>query len=208
MTTLLSLTITDQYHPSEKLGGALTEWLKHDASLRVVEKHDKSALSEPDFASFDILLTCLDWNAQALTEEEGDRLIRWVQNGGKFIGIHGATAVSAERTRYIDLIGARVTHHSPYHEFPVVIVNAAHPITAGMSDFRITDELYCLDRNPVGAELLATAHWKDKDYPMLYTKRVGKGVVVYNALGHDTAAYENPAFKELVLRSVAWVRTQ
>ncbi|MBM3215147.1 ThuA domain-containing protein [Candidatus Poribacteria bacterium] len=204
MTDILILTKTDQYHPSEALGVALMEWLKPYGSVRAEESHDKTVVTSDRLAQADILVTCVDWNAQAMTEEEGNALIRFVESGNTLVGIHGATAVSAERTRYIDLIGARVTHHSPYHEFPVVIRDKSHPITADMSDFKITDELYCMDRPIAGGTVLATAHWADKDEPMLYVRSQGKGKVIYNALGHDMKAYDNPAFRAFVLRSIEW----
>jgi type 1 glutamine amidotransferase len=204
MTDVLILTKTDQYHPSEAFGAALMEWIKDDPNLKGEEVHDKSVVLSDRLKKANILVTCVDWNAQALTEDEGDALIRFVENGGTLLGIHGATAVSAERTRYINLIGARVTHHSPYHEFQVVITGEQHPITSGIGDFRITDELYCMDREIIGGRVLATATWQEKKEPMLYVRSQGKGTVIYNALGHDTKAYENPAFRTLVLRSLAW----
>jgi hypothetical protein len=204
MVHVLILTKTDSYHPSEAFGAALMEWIRDDPNLKGEESHDKSVLLSDRLQRAHILVTCVDWNAQALTEEEGDALIRFVENGGVLLGIHGATAVSAERTRYIALIGARVTHHSPYHEFPVLIADPTHPITRGVEDFRITDELYCLDREIAGGRVLATATWQDKKQPMLYVRSQGKGTVIYNALGHDRQAYENPGFQTLVLRSLAW----
>lgn len=204
MTDVLILSKTDQYHPSEEFGKALMEWIKDDPNLKGEEFHNKSVVLSDRLKKADILVTCVDWNAQALTDEEGDALIRFVENGGTLIGVHGAVAVSAERTRYIGLIGTRVTHHSPYHEFPVDVTAEKHPITQGVENFRITDELYCMDREVGDAQILATATWQDKKEPMLYVRAQGKGKVIYNALGHDTKAYDNPAFKELVLRSLAW----
>lgn len=72
---------------------------------------------------------------------------------------------------------------SHYHEFQVKIEEKDHPITREIEDFKITDELYVLDRAPEGAHILATALWEDKAQPLLYTKSGGKGKVLYNALG-------------------------
>jgi type 1 glutamine amidotransferase len=40
---------------------------------------------------------------------------------------------------------------------------------------------------------------------MVYVKPCGQGTVVYNALGHDSAAWEHPAFRTLVTQGLAWV---
>ena len=75
-----------------------------------------------------------------------------------------------------------------------------------MRDFQADDELYtCLvgDR-PV--EILATAHSKitDKDHPMAFVFKYGKGRVFHTPLGHDTRAIEMPGVAELLRRGCLW----
>ena len=106
---------------------------------------------------------------------------------------------------YIDMIGGRFVKHSLYHEFQVQIEDKEHPITQGVVDFKITDELYILDRAPQNAHLLAAAVWEDKSQPMVYTRKHGKGNVLYNALGHDEAAFNNPMFQKLVVGGIKWL---
>jgi hypothetical protein len=90
-------------------------------------------------------------------------------------------------------------------EVPVVVVAKAHPITAGIKDFTIHDEIYWNFR--VGAEvtpLLTTTHPKSGK-PLAWTRTEGKSRVVYLQLGHDHAAYENPNYRRLVAQSIQWV---
>jgi type 1 glutamine amidotransferase len=110
--------------------------------------------------------------------------------------------VGEERGRYIDLIGGRFVHHPPCQEFQVEIEERDHPITRGIENFKIIDELYVLDRRPRDAYILATARWEDRPQPLIYTK--SRGGVIYNALGHDQAAYDNPAFIRLVVQGIQW----
>ena len=89
-------------------------------------------------------------------------------------------------------------------EVPVVIADSKHPITAGLKDFTIHDEIYWGFR--VGADvhpLLTTTHPKSGN-PLMWTRTEGKSRVVFLQLGHDHFAYENPSFRELVARSIAW----
>ena len=59
--------------------------------------------------------------------------------------------------------------------------------------------------------MLATSLEKDdKDaeaipQPQIWTKSVGKGRVVANTLGHYSWTYDDPMFRILFLRSLAWV---
>ena len=89
-------------------------------------------------------------------------------------------------------------------EVPIVISDTAHPITAGLKDFTIHDEIYWGFR--VGADvhpLLTTTHAKSGN-PLMWTRTEGKSRIVFLQLGHDHLAYENPGYRELVARSIAW----
>jgi type 1 glutamine amidotransferase len=39
---------------------------------------------------------------------------------------------------------------------------------------------------------------------IVWVREVGKGRVVYNALGHGKEAFENPAWQKLVVQSILW----
>jgi uncharacterized protein len=89
-------------------------------------------------------------------------------------------------------------------QVPVVIVAKDHPITTGIKDFTIHDEIYWNFR--VGADvtqLLTTTHAKSGK-PLAWTRTEGNSRVVYLQLGHDHAAYDNPNFRLLVARSIQW----
>jgi type 1 glutamine amidotransferase len=86
----------------------------------------------------------------------------------------------------------------------VVVVDRDHPITRGLEDFTIHDEIYWGYR--VGADvhpLLTTTHPKSGK-PLMWTRTEGRSRVVFLQLGHDHLAYGNPAYRELVARSIAW----
>jgi len=89
--------------------------------------------------------------------------------------------------------------------FPVRIVNRDHMITRRLNDFRITDELYLLDRfDATSVDVLATATWRGKDHPVAYTKPYGKGRVFYCALGHDERAFLDRTFQTMTTRALDW----
>ena len=89
-------------------------------------------------------------------------------------------------------------------DVPVTILDSRHPITAGMKDFTIRDEIYWGFR--VGSDvraLLGTTHPK-AGKPLMWTRTEGRSRVVFLQLGHDHHAFENPTFRELVARSIRW----
>lgn len=199
---VLILAQNDQYHPLETLGEMMVGWLKDEGLSDVTLTKDRSAITS-DLSQYDLLIFCM--TADRLSSAAEDAIVSFVEGGKKLMGIHSATVVNEENRKYIEMIGGRFIHHSPHHEFTVKVADPGHPIVEGLKDFKITDELYVLDRTPSAASVLLTAFWEDHAQPMLYLRAHGRGKVLYNALGHGPAAYENPNLKKLVVQGVKWL---
>jgi hypothetical protein len=90
-------------------------------------------------------------------------------------------------------------------EEQIIIVAKDHPITAGMKDFAILDEIYWGFR--VGADVtpLITTTQPKSGKPLGWYRTEGKSRVVYLQLGHDHTAYDNPNYRRLVAHSIRWV---
>jgi len=198
---ILILSKNDQHHKLETLGSMIVEWTKDLEDIEIEVSHDRNMLSK--LSGFDLCIFCV--TPGEFTNEEEKSLVDFVEGGKNLLAVHSATVVNEKNTKFIGLIGARFTHHSPYHEFQVKIDDAKHPVTKGLENFKISDELYVLDRIPEGADVLATAVWEDKIQPMVYTKECGKGVVFYNALGHNEVSFNNPAFQKLIVQGIKWL---
>jgi uncharacterized protein len=90
-------------------------------------------------------------------------------------------------------------------EVPVVIVAKDHPITAGLKDFALNDEIYWGFRvRPDVTPLLTTTHPKSGK-PLMWTRTEGKSRLVYLQLGHGPSAFKDSNYRELVARSIRWV---
>jgi type 1 glutamine amidotransferase len=198
---VLILSQNDRHHKLENLGSMIVEWTADLEDVEIEVSHDRSTISELD--DFELCIFCV--TPGEMTNEEEQSLADFVNSGKDLLPVHSATVVNERNTKYIELIGARFTHHSPYHEFQVKIENAEHPVTKGLEDFTISDELYVLDRDPEGADILAATFWEDKLQPMVYTKKYGKGTVLYNALGHNEASFKNPGFRQLIVQGIKWL---
>jgi type 1 glutamine amidotransferase len=198
----LIMAQSDQYHPLETLGEMMVGWLKDEDISDVTLTTDRSAIAG-DLSQYDLLVFCM--TVGKLSAEEQDSVVSFVEDGKKLMGIHSATVVDEENSKYIEMIGGRFIHHSPHHEFTVKVADPAHPIVEGIRDFRMTDELYVLDRTPPASSVLLTAFWEEHAQPMLYVRAHGRGKVVYNAMGHGPEAYENPNFGKLVVQGAKWL---
>jgi len=199
---ILILAQNDQWHPLEDLGAMMADWLK-DAGFNDVTLTKDRAVITGDISEYDLLVLCM--TPGKFSPEEENALVDYVENGKKLMGLHSATFVDEENQKYIEMIGGRFTHHGPYHEFTVKVSDPGHTIVKDLKDFTIADELYVLDRTPSAASVLLTAFWDDHAQPLLYLRSHGQGKVLYNAMGHDMAAFENPNFRHIVVQGVKWL---
>ena len=89
-------------------------------------------------------------------------------------------------------------------DIPVSMVARDHPITKGLKDFTIHDEIYWGFR--VGRDvtpLLRTNHPKSGN-PLMWTRTEGKSRLVYLQLGHGPTAFKDANYRQLLARSIEW----
>ncbi len=84
------------------------------------------------------------------------------------------------------------------------VADPDHPITKGLKDFPIHDETYKgFWTDPKARVLLTTNHPKN-NREIAWVTQYGNSRVFYLMLGHDSKAYANPHFRELVHRGIRW----
>ncbi|MBM3190647.1 MAG: ThuA domain-containing protein [Chloroflexi bacterium] len=145
-------------------------------------------------------------------------LLDAVKGGVGLACLHTSSASFYNCPAYQEMVGGEFTNHDPNKLFTVKIGDARsrkrqlankglavpeppHPITQGISDFQIQDELFIIEGDQTQWQVLARA----EGHPVIYTKMWGKGRVCMNALGHDGRALGNPSLQTLYLRGVQWV---
>ena len=91
----------------------------------------------------------------------GAGLADFVRGGKGLVALHFACGAFGDWPEYVNLIGRvwdKSKTHDPLGPFRVHVVKKDHPITRGLEDFDITDELYfCLMGKPQIEVLLAAA---------------------------------------------------
>ncbi len=101
----------------------------------------------------------------------------------------------------------RVTPELGYEhdlQVPVVIVARDHPVTSGLNDFIIHDEIYWGFRvRPDVTPLITTTHPKSGQ-PLAWARTEKKSRVIYLQPGHGPEAHGNPNYRRLVAQSIRW----
>ena len=194
-------------HPYKKMEVALSRLLATVDGIEHEAFHDKDILSSDILATFDVLITYTQHApGKELETGEEDALFSFVESGGGFVGIHGATASFKTNPRYHEFLGGRFTGHGLPCKIHARVVDRDHPVTAGlgMATFSLKDEPYDHELLDERVHVLVDRDGKRGTAPMAWIKEHGKGRIVYIAFGHYTKVLEHPAVRGLVLGAVSW----
>ena len=172
---------------------------------------------------FDLLFS--DYNGPDWGPDAQRNFEQAVREGTGLVILHAADNAFPGWVAYekmAALLWREGTGHGRFHEFPVTITDKEHPITRGLEDFRMVDELYhrLVHLHDAPHRVLATAHSSEEsggtgcDEPVMLVTEFGKGRVFHMVLGHvwesdepDLRAFENPDFQKALLRGCEWAAT-
>ncbi|MBK8807035.1 MAG: ThuA domain-containing protein [Bacteroidales bacterium] len=172
------------------------------------------------------ILILANTTANIFTQKEENLVQNFVENGGAIFGIHAASDTEYDWLWYQNAISAHFTTHAPDGERSgrIIIEDRSHPAVKVFSDTNnITEEWYSFNQSPrdkvtVLASVVENSYLSspdemglfDKkmamgDHPIIWHKKVGKGIVYYTALGHNPDNYLKPYFKNHILASLNWI---
>jgi type 1 glutamine amidotransferase len=208
-----------------------------DAALTDMAQHkgwgivftDKGGANTPAILrEFDAVV----WNnvsGDALTLTQRKSLRRYIENGGGFVGIHGAGGDPIYLWDwYADqLVAARFKAHPMNPQFQDARVVVDDPHDAIVRDlapgWTMKEEWYSFKNNPraAGVHVLATLDESSYspvfarpgmpsqdlrmgDHPIAWTHCVGEGRAFYSAIGHRPESYTEPHAVQLVENGIVW----
>ncbi len=157
---------------------------------------------------------------QEIKDKQKQDFVEMLKEGKGLVVVHHAIANFSNWDEYAKIIGVKYwinprpegatagrPDRSIYREdvrIRVKIADKEHPITRGLEDFEIIDEVYkYFDVKPGIHVLLGTDH-PENEPVLAWTKEYGASRVVYLQFGHDSTAFKNPNFREVLARSMRW----
>jgi len=90
----------------------------------------------------------------------------------------------------------------------VTVADKNHPITRGIDDFTLTDEIYGKGFIHPDAHVLWTTDHPNSERVVAWTWKYAKSHVFSTLQGHDNHAYGHPAFRQSVHRAIRWTVEQ
>ena len=204
LKTLVFVGTEGIYHDHEGNGKYITKMLNETDNINADFSRDYNVLAD-GLDDYETVLFYTD--VGELTTEQEESLLNHISSGGGFFGLHTAAASFREAQGYHSMLNGFFNGHSPYMDFTVNVSDADHPISQGLDDYEVKDELYYLKHNPNTSHHLMHAYdsTKDETHVMAFHHTYGEGRVFYYALGHDMVVLENPSFQEVIRRGVLWV---
>ncbi|MFN2099222.1 ThuA domain-containing protein [Altererythrobacter sp. MF3-039] len=203
-----------KYHDIDYARLELLKLLLEHPHIRTTVAQDYSGLERLDQCRFLVTYTC----DLVPTEEQAKQLRSWLEAGGKWLALHGTNSILVfteeglvdapdSRADFMEIVGTQFKAHPPIGQFEVEVVNKTHELTKGIEDFEIVDELYLSNTTAPIVTLMQTTfegeatgfvkgEWDKTSVPILYTRDIGKGRIVYNALGHCRGHYDLPGMQD------------
>lgn len=203
------------YHDWREISETTREVLAGSDRFTVRVSEDPLILeSETALKRYDaIVLTMFHRGEPKVTDQAKENLLNFVKGGKGFYVQHLASASFGDWEEFGKLCGRKwvmgTSGHGPRSVFECNVVNKKHPITKGLEDFKIFDELYAKLQGDYDIDVLVSADsdWSEGTEPLVFTTTYGKGRCVHNALGHDFKAILNPSMQKLIRRGVEWAAT-
>lgn len=171
-----------------------------------------TAYDRPDLLSYDVVLL-YDFQLNA-TPEERKNFLALFDKGTGLIVLHHALLSFQDWPDYERIagglylldkqkVGDKTLPESTYQgntEMNVTVVDKNSPVTAGLSDFHMKDELY---RNvPTTADIHPILMCEDK--PLAWTRTEKNSRIVTILIGHGPGSFNNPNFLKLLNNALEW----
>ena len=172
-----------------------------------------TAFNWPDQSQFDLadVMIFYCWNHD-WTREKYEQFAKFYARGGGLVMIHAATIADKEAGVLAEWIGlAYEFGPSKFRHGPISldITQADSPITVGLKNVEFLDEAYW---GTVGdasrVRVLASSVEEGKPRPIIWTYERDRGRAFVSVLGHYNWTFDDPLFRTILLRGIAWAAGQ
>jgi putative membrane-bound dehydrogenase-like protein len=197
---ILFLGHESKHHDSEKLMPMLAMPL-FQKGINLTYTSNPDDLNAETLNMFDGIMIYA--NHDEITPQQEKALQAYIEGGKALIPIHSASFCFRNSDWYVSAVGGQFKSHGD-GDFTVDIVNAEHPVMAGINEFETWDETYVHSQLNDDMTILMERVEGDHREPWTWVRDQGKGRVFYTAYGHDERTWSKPEFHDLVANGVLW----
>jgi type 1 glutamine amidotransferase len=209
-----------QHHGYREQAFYLAEALENTGRFEVTICEDAAVLESPAIRKYDLLIVAADRRDPEFkfTKNQQEAIFEYVRSGHGYVSIHGADNAAADwLPEWRDMLGGVFSHVGKPDgkvrkgSYTVKIVDTSSPITQGLEDFPLKDELYYQVQMQPDVHPLATIEYNGVAWPVVWTRTFGKGRVFHTVLGHRDFGpgkddpLRDPNLSRLIVQAVDWV---
>ena len=151
---------------------------------------------------------------KTISEAEKETFYKLLKFGKGLVFLHHSQCSYQQWDEYKSIVGGK------YHEeknsvqtstyqhdvrFSIKIADPKHPVTKGIKDFEILDEVYGNTEVLPEVTPLLTASHPQSSTVIGWSYKKDRSRIVYIQPGHDKNAYFNPNYQQLVRQAIAYV---
>lgn len=185
----------------------------------LVQPQANALIASPEVNKYDVLVF-YDM-VEVISPEQQEAYMSLLKKGASMIFLHHSLVSYQDWPEFIKIVGGQYHTHpvvvngdtlkaSYEHDvsIPVKVEEKKHPVTKGIPDFEIVDEVYGgAEILPRVTPLLSTTHPKSMRY-LAWINHYGNSDVIYIQLGHGPSGYSNPNFRKLIRQAIEWSAKQ
>lgn len=190
----------------------LTEWSKAE-NWRLTFSEDSTRINDDVLNKTDVLVF-LNTSGNILGHAEKKAMIRYINQGGGFVGVHLATGTEREWPWFYQLIGAYFKDHPKVQPAKIFVDHSVvHPSVSHLgASFEVVDEWYNFEKSVLPhVNVLLTldeSSYSGKkmgaEHPIAWYHYYEGGRVFYTGLGHTNEIYENQDYRKHIVGAINW----
>jgi uncharacterized protein len=180
---------------------------------------DPGKFTDENLKQYDCLVFSNTNNDVSDTDAQRVALMRYIQAGGNFVGLHSACGTERKWRWFKDLLGGTFFWHEPGQSFSVKVLDPKNPSLAHLPAVwqREKDEFYFLKEMSVNLNVLAVNDHttiakpagKALDtfgdvFPSVWWHEYDGGRAFYTSLGHQKEDYEKDDLRKHILGGIEW----
>ena len=210
-----------EHHGFREQALYLASSLENTGRFQVTIGEDAAILETPGFRKYDLLIVTVDRRdpASKFTPAQQEAIFEYVRSGHGYVSIHGGDNAPPDwLPTWKEMLGGIYSHtgkpdgKARRGTYLVKIADTSSPITQGLKDFELKDELYYNMQMMPDVKPLATIEFQGTVWPVAWTQNFGKGRVFHTNLGHHgwkdqpkEDPLRDPNLSRLILQGIEWV---
>jgi type 1 glutamine amidotransferase len=182
--------------------------LKHNFDVEVSD--DSLRFTDEELAKYAVIVF-MNTSGTILGEAQRDAFKRYIQQGGGFVGVHGASVTEEDWPWFAQLVGVRFKDHPEIQQATIRVIDKTHPSTSHLPDAWVREDEWYNFQPDISENIHILATIDETTYhggtngpghPFAWYQAFEGGRSWYTAGGHQKEHYQDPLFVQHLLGGI------